>query len=83
MDGSTITELLKQGGLGLFAGIFLWLWLKERAENTKLWQKLLDTSDARRDDAEKNIDRVVRPVSDFTQTVSLIYGKLKDSKEQA
>lgn len=81
MDG--VTELLKQGGLGLFASLFLWLYLNERTENRKLYQKLLDASDLRTKDANDNLDKVIKPMSSFSQTVSLIYDKLKLGKEQA
>lgn len=81
MDG--VSELLKQGGLGLTAAIFLWLYLNERNENRKLYQKLLDAADARTKDANDNLEKVVKPMSAFSQTVSLIYEKLKLGKEQA
>lgn len=81
MDG--VAELLKQGGLGITAALFLWLYLNERAETRRLNQKLIDSADLRTQDAKDNVDKIVKPMSAFTQTVSLIYDKLKLGKEQA
>lgn len=79
----SVAELLKQGGLGVMASVFLWLYLNERAETRRLNQKLLDAADQRTTDAKENVDKVVKPMQSFSQTVNLIYEKLKLGKEQA
>lgn len=77
-----VAELLKQGGLGLMAAVFLWLYLNERTENRRLNEKLIDSADLRTKDAQDNVDKVVKPMAAFSQTAGLIYDKLKSSKEQ-
>lgn len=75
-----LPELLKQGLLGLVGGLFLWLYLNERAEHRKTQKEKEDLLEARRLDAKETMETVTAPLQSLSQTTRLIYDKLIISK---
>lgn len=71
-----VETLLAQGGLGLLAGVFLWLFLQERAEHKETRKQKDALLEARRVDAVETVDNVTKPLQDIAQTQQLIYDKL-------
>lgn len=72
--------ILAQGGLGLLAGTFLWLFLQERKDHKATQKEKEALLEARRIDAIDTIDNVTKPLKDLAQTQKLIYDKLLVSK---
>lgn len=71
-----IDTLLAQGGFGILAAVFLWLFLQERADHKKTRQEKDALLEARRQDAIDTMDNVTKPLKDIAQTQQLIYDKL-------
>lgn len=76
-----LPELLKQGVVGLVAGIFFWLYMTERKEHKETRKEKDLLQNQRLTDAKETVDKVSQPLSGISQTMTLIYDKLKASKE--
>lgn len=75
-----VDALITQGGLGLLAGVFLWLFLQERSDHKQTRKEKDELLEARRLDAKETTDNVTKPLKDLAQTQKLIYDKLLVSK---
>lgn len=71
-----VDTLLAQGGFGILAGVFLWLFLQERADHKQTRKEKDALLEARRVDAVETVDNVTKPLKDIAQTQQLIYDKL-------
>ena len=71
-----IETLLAQGGFGILAGVFLWLFLQERSDHKQTRKEKDALLEARRLDAVETVDNVTKPLKDIAQTQQLIYDKL-------
>lgn len=71
-----IETLLAQGGFGILAGVFLWLFLQERSDHKQTRKEKDALLEARRVDAVETVDNVTKPLKDIAQTQQLIYDKL-------
>lgn len=71
-----IETLLAQGGFGILAGVFLWLFLQERSDHKQTRKEKDALLEARRVDAVETVDNVTNPLKDIAQTQQLIYDKL-------
>lgn len=71
-----IDTLLAQGGFGILAGVFLWLFLQERSDHKQTRKEKDALLEARRVDAVETVDNVTKPLKDIAQTQQLIYDKL-------
>lgn len=75
-----VQQLVTQGGFGLVAGIFFWLYKTERDEHKKTQAKYESALEARRTDAKESFDKVVDPLEKIAQSQEFIAGKLVISK---
>jgi hypothetical protein len=75
-----VDQLIAQGGMGLLAGVFLWLFLQERSDHKQTRKEKDALLEARRLDAREVTDNVTKPLKDIAQTQQLIYDKLLVSK---
>ena len=71
-----IETLLAQGGFGILAGVFLWLFLQERSDHKQTRKEKDALLEARRVDAVETVDNVTKPLKDIAQTQQLTYDKL-------
>lgn len=71
-----IDTLLAQGGFGILAAVFLWLFLQERSDHKQTRKEKDALLEARRQDAVDTVDNVTKPLKDIAQTQQLIYDKL-------
>lgn len=71
-----VDSLITQGGLGILAGVFLWLFLQERSDHKQTRKEKDALLEARRQDAVETVDNVTKPLKDIAQTQQLIYDKL-------
>lgn len=71
-----VDTLLAQGGLGLLAGVFLWLFLQERSDHKQTRKEKDALQEARLTDAHKTEDTTASSLSEIAQTQKLIYDKL-------
>lgn len=77
-----LPELLKQGALGLVAGIFLWLFLQEKSDRKQL-QKDKDTlMEARRADAAENNKLLNSILPNISSALEVISAKIEATKRQ-
>lgn len=74
--------LITQGGFGLMAGTFLWLYLTERKEHKETRKRVDDLQEARRLDAVETRTDVTSVLSGISQNLSTINDKIVISKEQ-
>lgn len=77
-----LETLLAQGGFGIVAGVFLWLYLQERKDHKETRKRLETQFDLRREDASKTVESVTAPLSAISQTTKLIYDKLVVGREE-
>lgn len=73
-------ELLKQGVIGLVAGIFFWLYMTERKEHEKTRDKYEASLESRRADAKETTETVTVPLSQMAQGLKLLNDKIDISK---
>lgn len=71
-----VDALIAQGGLGLLAGVFLWLFLQERSDHKQTRKEKEALLEARRQDAIDTVDNVTKPLKDIAETQRVIYDKL-------
>ncbi len=71
-----VQQLITQGGLGLMAGTFLWLYLQERREHKATRDKYEKSLDDRRIDAKDTIDKIEAPLSAISQGISNLNDKV-------
>lgn len=71
-----LPELLKQGIMGLVAGVFLWLFIQERAAHQKTRDQKDLLMEARRMDAKETLEKVEGPLSSIAQSTAFIADKL-------
>lgn len=76
-----IQALLAQGGFGLMAGTFLWLYLSERKEHKDTRKEVATLQEARRLDAVETRTDVTQVLSGISQSLGNIYDKIEISKE--
>lgn len=74
------TELLKQGVIGLVAGIFFWLYMTERKEHEKTRTKYENSLEARRVDAKETTETITAPLSQMAQGIKLLSDKILINK---
>lgn len=77
-----VQTLITQGGLGLMAGIFLWLYIQERKEHKETRTKHETVMEARRVDAKDTVDKVVEPLRGISQSIQMLSDKIEATKEQ-
>ena len=75
-----LPELLKQGIVGLVAGVFLWLYLQEKRDHEKTRQSLITSFIDRLADSEKNTVSVITTAQGMSQSVALLTEKIEISK---
>ena len=73
--------LIAQGGLGLLAGIFFWLYMQERKDRKDLQTKVDALHEARRLDAVETRTDVTSVLPGISQTLQNIYDKIEVSKQ--
>lgn len=78
-----VDTLLAQGGFGILAAIFLWLFLQERSDHKTTRQEKDALLEARRLDYKETVDNVTKPLQDIAQTQQLIYDKIVIAKSGA
>lgn len=76
------TLLLTQGGLGITAAIFFWLWREERKEHKETRTKNEALMEARRIDAKDTVDKVVAPLQGISQGIQMLSDKIEITKQQ-
>lgn len=69
-----VQQLITQGGLGLMAGIFLWLYMQERKDHKETRAKYEQSLEFRRADAKETVDKIEAPL----QGISLAVQQLND-----
>lgn len=74
--------ILAQGGLGLMAGTFLWLYVQERKEHKETRLKNEALQEARRVDAVETRTDVTSVLPGISQTLQNIYEKIEIGKER-
>lgn len=76
-----VQTLLTQGGLGLIAGVFLWLYLLERKEHKDTRNKVDALQEARRLDAVETRTDVTDMLPVISQSLLNIGDKIEIAKE--
>lgn len=71
-----VSTLVTQGGLGIMAGVFLWLYLQERKEHKTTRDKYEKSLDDRRIDAKDTIDKIEAPLNVISQGISNLNDKV-------
>lgn len=77
-----LPELLKQGALGLVAGIFLWLFLQEKSERKQLQKDKDVLMEARRLDATEFNKMLNSMLPNITNALQAISDKIEATKRQ-
>lgn len=77
-----LPELLKQGLLGLIAGVFLWFYITEKKDHEKTRQALITSFTDRLADSEKNTVSVLTTAQGMSQSVQMLTEKIEISKGQ-
>lgn len=75
-----VAELVKQGLLGIFAGVFLWFYIQEKKDHEKTRQSLIASFTDRLADSEKNTVSVLTTAQGMSQSVNLLTEKIEVSK---
>jgi hypothetical protein len=75
-----LPELLRQGIMGLVAGIFFWLYMTERKEHSQTRKEKDALMDARRIDAKETTDNIVAPLQNIAQGINLLSEKIEIGK---
>lgn len=68
-------ELAKQGIIGLVAGIFLWLYLREIGRHDQTRKEKDALMEARRVDAKEVVDKVEEPLRSVATSFKLLADK--------
>ena len=71
-----VETLITQGGLGLMAGVFLWLYIQERKEHKATRDKYEKSLDDRRIDAKDTLDKIESPLNVISQGISQLNDKV-------
>lgn len=71
-----VSELITQGGLGLMAGIFLWLYLLERKEHKETRKEKDTLMEARRQDAKEVTENLSTPLQNIAQGIAQLNDKV-------
>lgn len=79
----TTNYLLSQGVLGIVVLGLSWTVIRLYKDNKSLQKELSDLQSLRVEDAKETAEKIVPTLSSFSQTVNLIYSKLKISKEES
>jgi hypothetical protein len=74
--------LLTQGGLGLMAAIFFWLYMTERKDHQKTRDKNEQLMEARRVDAKETVDSFTAPLQGISQGIQMLSAKIESTKQQ-
>lgn len=77
-----VTQLITQGGLGIMAGVFLWLYLQERKEHKETRARHETVMEARRVDAKDTVDKVIEPLRGISQGIQMLSDKIEAVKRQ-
>lgn len=72
-----VGPLLEQAGFGFMAGIFLWLFLKERNDHAETRKRELALMEARRVDSVDSKDQMAEVVQGTSQSLELIGAKIE------
>lgn len=75
-----LPELLKQGIIGLVAGIFFWMYMIERKEHRETREKLESSMDARRLDAKETTETITAPLNSIASGIQLLTDKILINK---
>lgn len=78
---SPTSVLLQYGIAGVCILAEAWVIARLYADNRMLQQQKDTLQESRLQDAKETIDKVSQPLSSISQTVDLVYEKLKASKE--
>lgn len=76
-----VQALITQGGLGLMAGTFLWLYLAERKEHRETRKEVATLQESRRVDAVETRTDVTGVLSGISQNISSLNDKIVISQE--
>lgn len=71
-----VSTLVTQGGLGIMAGVFLWLYIQERKEHKATRDKYEKSLDDRRVDAKEVQDTITPALQSISQNVSQLNDKI-------
>lgn len=71
-----IKDLLTQGGLGIMAAIFFWLYNSERKDHQKTRDKYEGSLDARREEAKENMELATQPLNSMAKSLDLLNEKI-------
>ena len=71
-----VETLITQGGLGLMAGVFLWLYIQERREHKETRTKYEGSLEAKRVDAKETLDNITEPVRGISQGIQQLNDKI-------
>ena len=77
-----VQTLITQGGLGVMAGIFLWLYLVERREHKETRKEKDALMEARRVDAKEVADNITEPLRGISQGISQLNDKILVSQSR-
>ena len=72
-----VPTLLSQGGFGVMAGVFLWLYLSERGEHKETRKTLSEAQEARRLDAVETRNDVTSLLPGISQSLLHISDKIE------
>lgn len=75
-----VQTLLAQGGLGLLAGTFMWLYLNERKESKEARKRIDELQEARRLDAVEARTDVTGVMSGLSQNLALFTEKIETAR---
>lgn len=71
-----VQTLITQGGLGIMAGVFLWLYIQERREHKTTRDKYEKSLDDRRIDAKDTLDKIEAPLNVISQGINQLNDKV-------
>lgn len=71
-----VDTLITQGGLGLMAGIFMWLYLQERKEHKETRKEKDTLMEARRQDAKEVTENLSAPLQNIAQGIAQLNDKI-------
>lgn len=72
--------LLQYGALGIMVLGLGWGYLDLRKENKELHERIYALQDARRQDAQDNLDKVAEPLQVSGEAMQMFMGKIAESK---
>lgn len=82
-----LPELLKQGTLGLVAGVFFWMYLQEKAERKDVQRELAEAQkakdvlqEARRTDSVEMLQKVMGVAATLGDVQQILVDKIKTVK---